>query len=129
MVVRVKDACVATFRPPSSASATEIRKNGGIATALGFVLVVLLGGAPLALETLHVRSQTAGRAILALVLLAYGLFVVGGYRLVTGRGSADERGGTLGSLGRILFGVLYVFASGAVAAGGLILAGYALGMN
>ena len=129
LILRAKDACFDTLQPPSGMTAARVRKNGAVAAALGLVLVVLMGGAPLALESLHVHLIIISRSLVVLMLLPYALFVIGGYRLLTGKGREQTRYGASASLGRIAFGVLFVFGSGAVLTGLLVLVGYALGMK
>lgn len=128
-ILRLKEACAVTLRPPPGMTAAQVRKNGAVATALGLVLVLLLGVTPLALESLHVQLLLVSRGLLALMLLAYALFVVGGYRLLTGKGREQTHYGASASLGRIAFGVLFVFGSMAVLTGILILVAYAAGAS
>jgi hypothetical protein len=126
---RVKVACGDTLRPPPGLTAAQVRKNGAVAAALGLVLVLATAGAPMALDRLPVHSILLARAVLVLMFLPYALFVIGGYRLVTGKGLEQTRYGAGASLARIVTGVVFVFGSMAVLLGLLIIVGYALGMK
>lgn len=128
-IVRAKNACVDTLRPQPGATSRQIRKDGAVAAAIGLLLVLATGGAPMVLDRLQIRLVLVSRSLLALMLLAYGLFVIGGYRLVTGKGVEQTRYGAGASLGRIVFGVLFVFGTMGVLTGLLILVGYAAGMK
>ncbi|HEY3357419.1 MAG TPA: hypothetical protein VGQ83_29480 [Polyangia bacterium] len=92
---------------PPSATSREVRIDGLIAAAVGLVVVLGTTLAAMALEKLSGLVEL-GRALLLLVLVGYGLLVIGGYRALTGRHPASEREDALSSLRRIGIGVAVV---------------------
>jgi hypothetical protein len=129
LLVRLKDACLDTLRPPPGLTTAQVRKNGAVAAGLGVVLVALTAGAPMLLDRLPLRSGAVPRALIALMLLPWGLFVIGGYRLVTGKGVEQTRYGAGPSINRILIGVGVVIGSMAALFLLFLVVGFLLGLK
>ena len=115
-----------TFHVPPAATARQVRVDGGIAAVVGLVVVV---GSMLLMMALEKVTKTVGfgRAMLALVLVGYGLLIVGGYRALTGRHPASEQHDALSSLRRIGTGILVVVLAFGLLFGLLLLVGLVMG--
>jgi hypothetical protein len=113
---------------PFDATAREVRTNGAIVALVGFAIVLVSGLAPLAVSTAGL-PPIIGRAALAVVLVGYGLFVIGGYRALTGKNPASESYEYASSLRRIFTGVGLVVAASALLLGLMFLVLYMLGVK
>jgi hypothetical protein len=115
-----------TLRVPAGATARQVRVDGGIAAVVGLVGVVAVTLLAVALEKVA-PTVGVGRALLTLDLAGYGLLVVGGYRLLTGRHPASEQHDALSSVRRIGTGILVVVMAMTLLWGLLLLVGLAMG--
>ncbi len=115
-----------TLRVPPQATAREVRVNGGIAVAVG--LVVIIGSALIAAALEKVTMTVGfGRLMLAVIFVGYGLIIIGGYRALTGRHPAAEQHDALSSLRRIGTGIFVVVAAFGLLLALLLIVGWVMG--
>ena len=112
----VEEALSRSLRVPPTATPREVRTNGAICAAVGFLLLVACGVGIFTIGAVHV-PRAVGLVALAVLLVAYGLFIIGTYRAITGKNPANDSYTATSSLARILAGVGIV-----VVAAGLLLA-------
>jgi len=122
----IRRALTHTLRVPPTASAREVRIDGLIAAVVGLVVVVAGTLMAMALEKVTM-TVGFGRAMLALVLVGYGLLVIGGYRAATGWHPAGEQHDVMSSLRRIGTGIFVVIVAFGLLFGLLLLVGLAMG--
>jgi hypothetical protein len=105
-----------------------MRVDGAIAAVVGLGVMLTGGVVPLALFELGAPQEVA-EAFLAVLLVGWGLFVIGGYRVVTGRHPESERYTYGASLARVFIGVGLVVGAFAVLMGSTLLALHLLGVK
>lgn len=124
----VRRALAHSLRVPADATKREIRVDGAIASAVGFVVALVGVFLPWLLRGAGV-PHVVGRALLAVVLVGWGLLVIGGYRAVTGRHPDREDYSYASSLGRIFTMVGVVVLGFAALMGLMFVVLYVLGIE
>jgi hypothetical protein len=125
--VYARKAVLATFVPKEIASSAEIRRNGLVTLGAGIALFVA-AGILLVMATTFEFPTAVVKVMLAPLIVAYVLLIVGGHRTLTGREPATEQTTVVASLRRIAIGTVAVILSVGLLLAALLLGLWALGV-
>jgi hypothetical protein len=113
---RALDAISDSLSPAPGATSRQIRINGAICVGLGFLMMIIGGGI-----LFFLPPQWSAKVAVLPILLVYGLWLIGGYRLAFG-GNPKSKAGLLDSIIRVTFGIVFIIAMAGLLIGVIALA-------